>query len=89
MGIDGFLRTYCYIYGDWFKIPSLYLGFKVLQEIYFNSDIKYFTINKIKNTVYPCQEAKQILTFLPPSKDFINVINLCNNIFDVFNLKGE
>lgn len=71
LGIDGFLRTYCLIYGEWSKIPSLYLGYDILNKISAYQDIKYFLNLKIKNTPYPCVDQKACLSFMPPSNDFI------------------
>lgn len=78
LGIDGFLRSYCLLYGEWSKIPNLYLGYRILREIAQNDDIKYFKPLKLKDMPYPCINARAVLTYLPPSSDFLSLLKTWN-----------
>jgi len=78
LGIDGFLRSYCYLYGEWSKIPSLHLGFNALREIERNADIKFFTELKVKNIPYPCINSKALLTCLPANEAFFSTLKNWN-----------
>ncbi len=79
LGIDGVLRSYCYIYGEWSKIPNLYLGYRMLREIAHNDDIKFFKLLKLKDMPYPCINGRAVLTCLPPNNEFISLLKTWND----------
>lgn len=78
LGLDGFLRSYCLLYGEWTKIPNLYLGFDILKKIANHEDIKYFIDLKIKDMPYPCTNVRSAISFMPPSEAFITQLKRWN-----------
>lgn len=81
LGIDGILRTYCFIYEEWFSIPPLALGYSALRLIAKNKsceDIKIFKNNKV--LVYPCKKQISFLSYWPNNPDM-------NKIIDNFGVK--
>jgi len=91
LGIDGFLRSFCYIYGELHKIPNLYLGYKLLKIIIENRDIKFFKELKIKESiVFPCSRQLAALSYWEPSKNFVSLIEGWNNsAFKLLNLERQ
>ena len=86
LGIDNYLRTYLYLYGQWQQVSSLLLGFNNLKFIAGNCDIKYFQEIVNKDCKMPCGETKTWLSFLPASKEFMSVMNKqCGVVYSVFN----
>lgn len=75
LGLDNFLRTYINLDGEWLQVSSLCLGMKILKNIARNMDLKYFQelISK-ENTPLPCASARSWLSFMPPSRDFLQLI---------------
>ncbi len=72
LGIDNYLRSYQYLYGEWQAISPLTIGFNNLKIIAKNRDIKYFHQLDIKeNMPIPCISSEQWLTFVPPSQAFL------------------
>jgi hypothetical protein len=72
LGIDGYLRSYLYIYGNLDKISPLTLGIKNLKAIASHKDIKYFnSFSKKENNVLPCSDTKQWVCSLPAHDNFL------------------
>jgi hypothetical protein len=79
LGIDDYLRTYLYMYGELKQVSSLFLGLANLKLIAKNLDIKYFKeLKKKENIAYPCVEAKAWLSYNPPSQDFLSILESSN-----------
>jgi len=77
LGIDSYLRTYIYSYGEWNQYSSLMLGMRALKFLAKNKDIKYFQSVPAKNVPpLPCHMSEAWLTFLPAHKDFRSKIDL-------------
>lgn len=76
LGIDGYLRNYMYLYGEWVQVSPLCLRMNNLKKIANKLDIKYYLkFNKLKDMPMPCTKAEQWLTILPASKDLVNALN--------------
>lgn len=76
LGIDGYLRCYMHLYGEWEQVSPLHLGMNNLKLIASKLDIKYYLkFNNTKNMPIPCTKSEQWLTILPASKDLVNVLN--------------
>lgn len=75
LGIDNFLRTYVNSDGEWLQVSPLCLGMKVLKTIARNMDLKYFRelISK-ENAPLPCASSRAWLSFMPPSREFLQLI---------------
>jgi hypothetical protein len=75
LGIDDFLRTYINLDGEWIQISPLYLGMKILRKIARNIDLKYFRelISK-ENAPLPCASHRAWLSFMPPSREFLQLM---------------
>lgn len=72
LGLDGFLRTYVYLYGELLRYPNLYLGLKTLGLISKNTDIRTFTELNIKNNIiYPCTRQRSYICSWPPTKGML------------------
>lgn len=75
LGIDNYLRTYLYMFGELTQVSSLLLGIANLKAIAKNVDIKYFQeLKKKENIVLPCQDARVWLSYNPPSEEFLKII---------------
>ena len=85
LGIDNQIRTYLHIYGEWQQVSPLMIGFKNLQMIFNNIDIKYYREFSVKKTILPCHKAKLWLSCLPMNKDFISILNKqCGIVYSIF-----
>lgn len=75
LGIDNFLRTYMYSYGEWKQASPLLLGLKNLRTINGNLDIKYFQkFENKENMLIPCSSAETWLTCIPMSQEFTELL---------------
>jgi hypothetical protein len=75
LGIDNYLRSYMFLEDQWQQVSPLLLGMKQLKTIAKNRDIKYFREFSIKeNLPLPCAHMKEWVTFMPASKDFLQLI---------------
>lgn len=75
LGIDNYLRSYMFLYGEWKQISPLLLGFKNLKNIGKNTDVKHFIELKNKeNMPIPCNSSQAWLTFMPPSEEFLSIL---------------
>ena len=90
LGIDNYLRTYLYMYGDWRHISPLLIGIKNLKLIAKHTDIQYFHEFSIKeNAGLPCQEARIWLTCLPANTEFLKTLEKqCGIAFAILNTQG-
>lgn len=87
MGLDNYLRSYMLLYGRWQQISPLLLGIHNLKVIAQNIDIKYFHELKNKENVPAhCISAGAWLTFMPPSKEFLTLLNKQHEaVYPIFN----
>lgn len=75
LGTDNHLRTYLYWYGEWSQVSPLMMGTKHLKLFVANLDIKYFrALTKSEDTPIPCIQAQTWISYLPASKDFLDII---------------
>ena len=75
LGVDDHLRTYLYWYGEWQQVSSLLLGAKHLKLLANNTDTRYFRqLAGPKDTPVPCVSGQTWLSYLPPSRDFLDII---------------
>jgi hypothetical protein len=76
LGIDNYLRTFLYLYGEWQQVSPLTIGLKNLKTIVNHHDIQYFRDLTIKeNNPLPCMEARVWLTCLPSKKDLLDLLD--------------
>ena len=81
LGIDNYLRTYVYIYGEWNQVPSILLGINNLKSMSRYLKSKEFLELKIKENIpNPCVSGRAWLTYLPASEEFIELIGKQNDI---------
>jgi hypothetical protein len=75
LGMDNYLRTYIQLDGEWSQVSPLCLGMKNLKTIARNMDVKYFREFSIKeNCPIPCASAKEWVSFMPPNRDFLQLM---------------
>jgi hypothetical protein len=78
LGIDGYLRCFMCLYGEWTNISPLYLGINNLLKIYNNLDVKFIINNK--NTMMPCADGQSWISSLPMQENFLSLIDKETNI---------
>lgn len=86
LGLDNYLRSYMYLYGEWQQVSPLLLGIKNLQLLAHQTDIKYFKqLKKLNKNLLPCQGKQEWLTMLPVSESFLDVLkNECETLLPYF-----
>jgi len=86
LGIDNFIRTYVYYYGEWLRVSPLILGIKTLVYFIKNKDSKLESQNKfLKNTYLPCTSGKAWLSSLPMEEDFTQTLEQqCSIVASIF-----
>lgn len=68
LGIDNYLRSYMYLYGEWQTVSPLLLGIKNLKLLARNNDVKYFRhFSNSKTLPIPCVSSEAWITSLPLS----------------------
>lgn len=89
LGIDNYLRTYMYLYGEWKQVSPLLLGLKNLRTIGKNADVKHFVeLTKKENSPIPCISGRQWLTYMPASNEFTSMIERqYETVSSIFNNK--
>jgi hypothetical protein len=71
LGIDNYLRTFCWYQFEWQRFSPLSLGIKNLKKIIENEDIKLFKkINSSETVIYPCLKKEEWILSLPMHKFF-------------------
>lgn len=90
LGIDNYLRSFMYLYGEWQQVSPLLLGLKHLRILSKNRDIKYFLkIDIQENSAIPCITSEQWLSFMPAHNEFLSLLNVqCKPAYAIFNTKG-
>lgn len=94
LGMDNYLRSYLYLYGEWQTISPLFIGIKNLKNIGNHVDIKHFIeFSNKENMPVPCIASKEWLTFMPVSESFISTIKkqceMLSPIFKEENIHGS
>lgn len=91
LGIDNYLRSFMYLYGEWQQVSPLLLGIRNLRMISQNKDIKYFKkFDAADETIIPCANSEQWLTFMPPRKEFLSLLSVhCQPMHLIFNPKEQ
>ena len=73
LGMDNYLRSYLYMYGEWSCASPLLLGLVRLQTILRKSDIRYFhELPHKKNNMIPCQGTSEWITYLPAPEELLS-----------------
>ena len=87
LGIDDYLRTFLYYYGEWQRASPLLIGMEGLGIIAHNKDKNYHgQFHNSKNTRLPCTTKQAWLTYLPINKRFLMTLELqCNIVASIFN----
>jgi hypothetical protein len=68
LGLDNYLRSYLYLYGEWQQVSSLLLGLNNLKILARHTDMQYFRkLSNKKDWPIPCSSAMEVLTCLPMS----------------------
>jgi hypothetical protein len=71
LGIDNYLRTFCWYQFEWQRFSPLSLGIKNLKKIIESQDIKIFKeINGDDRVIYPCAKKEEWILSLPAHKLF-------------------
>ena len=74
LGMDSYLRSYLYMYGDLQQVSPLIIGMQNLQMIYNNQNIRLF--KRVRGEPFvPCQKHKSWLTSLPVHNGLKKLIN--------------
>lgn len=91
LGIDNYLRSFMYLYGEWQQVSPLLLGLHSLKMISENKDIKYFKKLETKeNAPIPCATTEQWLTYMPPRKEFMSLLSVhCQPVHAILNNTKE
>lgn len=86
LGIDNYLRSFIYLYGEWQQVSPLLLGINNLRMISKNKDIKFYKKNNAaEDSIIPCETNEQWLTFMPPRKEFLSLLSIhCQPIYSIF-----
>lgn len=71
LGMDNYLRSYLYWFGEWQQVSPLLTGIKYLHSVSGSVDIKYFRqLKNTKDIPLPCVSGQMWLSCLPAHKDF-------------------
>jgi len=91
LGIDNYLRTFMYLYGEWQQVSPLLLGMKHLRILSKNKDIKYFLkLENKENFPIPCISPEQWISFLPPRKEFLSLLDVhCKPAHTIFQQRND
>lgn len=91
LGIDNYLRSFMYLYGEWQQVSPLLIGLTQLKMISQNRDIKYFKkLETRENAPLPCVSTEQWLSFVPPRKEFLSLLSVhCQPAHSLFNITKE
>lgn len=91
LGIDNYLRSFMYLYGEWQRVSPLLLGIRNLKIINQNKNIKYFKkFEAVDEAIIPCATSEQWLTFIPPRKEFLSLLGVhCQPMHLIFNTKEQ
>jgi len=87
LGIDNYLRTFLYYYGEWQRVSPLLIGIDGLGIIARNKDKNYHgRVRNSKKICMPCSPTQTWLTYLPISEDFLTTLELqCGIVASIFN----
>ena len=76
LGLDDFLRSYLFLYGEWRQVSPLLLGLENLQLLYASRDKDIFAqLDKRESLVPPCTETEAWISCLPVHEDLLRAIN--------------
>lgn len=86
LGIDNFIRTYVYYYGEWMRTSPLILGIKALVYFIKNKDSKLESQPKLLKNIYlPCTSGKAWLSSSPVEEDFLQTLDQqCGIVASIF-----
>jgi len=75
LGLDNYLRSYLYLYGEWQQVSPLLMGIPQLKQLVKNLDIKYYVqLGNKENLPIPCHSGQAWISCLPASSDFLAVL---------------
>ena len=75
LGIDNYLRSYMYLYGEWQTVSPLLLGAKHLRMLGRNTDLMHFRhFHNSKTLPIPCLSSESWITSMPPSAELCSVL---------------
>lgn len=77
LGIDNYWRAYYIQKDEIMNCSPLVIGFDMMDDIYKNLDIKYYTEIKVKQDIIlecDCDTDKAWLSYCPPHQDFLDVV---------------
>jgi len=86
LGIDNFIRTYVYYYGEWIHTSPLILGLKTLVYIVSNRNSKLeFQTRLLKSILVPCTSGRAWLSSLPIEPEFLKTLERqCGIVASIF-----
>lgn len=75
LGMDDYWRSYLFMYDEWVSVSPLLLGIDTLKLIAQKKDLQYFLqFDKKNNMPVPCLSSRQWLTYLPFSKELLQIL---------------
>lgn len=89
LGIDGHLRCYVYLYGEWDQVSPLYLGLGNIKYIASKQDIKFFIEKKVVEFPTACHSGRSWISCLPMSDKMMHELDLHANLIYINIFKKE
>lgn len=75
VGLDGYLRVWTLMKGEWQQVSPLKLGIVVLKHIAQNIDVKYYReLQHSKKVIVSCKEQRSWISYWPAHRDFLEQI---------------
>jgi len=86
LGIDNFIRTYIYYYGEWHHASPLILGIRTLVYFIKNRNSNFeFQQKLFKNILLPCISGRSWLSSLPVNENFLQTLEQqCGIVASIF-----
>jgi len=76
LGLDNYLRSYLYMYGEWEQVSPLLMGMGHLKFLAEHHDVKqWIKLGKKENLPIPCNSGSAWLTYLPASSELLALLN--------------
>jgi hypothetical protein len=76
LGLDNYLRSYLYLYGEWQQVSPLLMGMGHLKFLATHADIKHhLKLGPKEGTPLPCASGQAWLSSLPASSDLLATWN--------------
>lgn len=88
LGIDNYLRTYLYLYGEWMQVSPLIIGINQLSFLFKYQNVNFKELVLKKNIPIPCNDARVQVICLPADERVIKSLETqCDVVYSI--LKGS